>query len=217
MASSTTEHRNRTETANESTNGTDPNSGADGPTVADLNAPTYDGETLELDEVFHILQNERRRQVLMHLKDVEGTVNMRDIAEQIAAWENDTTVENLYSDQRQRVYIALYQSHLPKLDDLGVIEYNQARGSIEPTPLVEDVTQYLEVEPTASASDAAGRRYSPRQWGVPILSTGVVMMLIVGAAVAGVFPTSIFGVVLASAAIGVTVAASVVSTPRDGA
>lgn len=107
--------------------------------------------TITLDDIFHILQNERRRQVLHHLHGVDGTVMMRDVAEAIAAWENDTTVENLHSDQRQRVYIALYQSHLPKLDDLGVIEYNQSRGYIETTPLLDEVIQYL--QPTTEETE----------------------------------------------------------------
>ena len=112
--------------------------------LLELGAATDDAETISLDDTFHILQNERRRQVLQYLQGVEGMVMMSDIAEAIAAWENDTTVENLHSNQRQRVYIALYQSHLPKLDNLGVIKYNQSRGYVEPTPLLDQVSAYLD-------------------------------------------------------------------------
>lgn len=45
--------------------------------------------------------------------------------------ENDTTVKRLSSDQRKRVYIGLYQCHLPKMDKLGVVEYDKNRGRIE--------------------------------------------------------------------------------------
>lgn len=68
---------------------------------------------------------------------------MRDVAEAIAAWEHDTTVQQLRSEERQRVYIALYRSHLPTLDDLGVIRYNQARGLVEPTGLLQVFEPYL--------------------------------------------------------------------------
>lgn len=96
------------------------------------------------DELFHVLQNERRRRVLTYLLHREGPYEMRSIAEQVAAWEHDTTVRQLMSDERQRVYIALYQSHLPKLDEVGLIDYEQKRGVVEPTPLLDTVSQYVD-------------------------------------------------------------------------
>jgi hypothetical protein len=104
-----------------------------------------DGEAFGPDEIFHLLQNQRRRQVLRRLRDVEDRVAMADLAEQVAAWEHDTTVEALTSTERQRVYIALYQRHLPKLDDMDVIDYNQSRGVVEPRPRAASVTSYLEL------------------------------------------------------------------------
>ena len=101
---------------------------------------------LSPDEVFHILQNGRRRNVLRYLQHTEGPVRMRDVAEQVAAWENDTTVEQLSSDQRQRVYIPLYQSHLPKLDKKGVIDYQKNRGIVERKPLADQLYRHLETD-----------------------------------------------------------------------
>jgi len=43
------------------------------------------------------------------------------------------------------VYTALQQSHLPKMDDAGVVEFNKARGVVEPTPALTDVDVYLDV------------------------------------------------------------------------
>jgi hypothetical protein len=99
------------------------------------------------DDLFHLLQSGRRRAVLSYLLTHEDeTYVMRDIAEAIAAWENETTVEALSSTQRQRVYIALYQSHLPKLDEYGVIEYEQSRGTVVPTELASLFAPYVEEE-----------------------------------------------------------------------
>ncbi|WP_254829355.1 DUF7344 domain-containing protein [Haloglomus salinum] len=102
--------------------------------------------SIEKDDAFHILQNSRRRAVLRYLAahDEEERFVMRDLAEEVAAWEHDTTVQQLVSDERQRVYIALYQSHLPKLDDHDIIEYNQSRGVVEPTELVDALAPYLD-------------------------------------------------------------------------
>ncbi|WP_199174946.1 DUF7344 domain-containing protein [Halegenticoccus soli] len=129
---------------------------------------------LSTDDLFHILQNQRRRRVLKYMQGREGPVDMRDVAEQVAAWEHDTTVEALTSDERQRVYIALYQSHLPKLDEKGILEYNQSRGLVERTPLAERFDPYLDLEPTVDVGadadaepevDAAGA--PPEEGGAP--------------------------------------------------
>ncbi|MFC4990353.1 DUF7344 domain-containing protein [Saliphagus infecundisoli] len=97
------------------------------------------------DQIFHVLQNERRRNVLRYLQDTDEPVRMRDVAEQVAAWEHDTTVEALTSDQRQRVYIPLYQSHLPKLDTEGIIDYQQSRGIVERRSSAAQLEPYLDV------------------------------------------------------------------------
>lgn len=91
---------------------------------------------------------------------------MRDIAETVAASEHDTTVKRLTSDERQRVYVALYQSHFPKLDDIGVVRYNQSRGIVEPTPLLAALEPLLDaghhtesghLTPEDDAVDGTGR------------------------------------------------------------
>jgi hypothetical protein len=91
-----------------------------------------DAEDLDIGEVFELLKNERRRRVITFLKQQEERTTTLDVlAEHIAALENDIDVSQLTSSQRKRVYIALYQCHLPKMDDFGVIDYNQSRGTIQ--------------------------------------------------------------------------------------
>lgn len=97
-----------------------------------------------LDLVFGILKNSRRRKVLRYLCEHDGTATLSDLAEHIAAIENDTTPAQLSSSQRKRVYVGLYQCHLPKMDDVGVIDYNQARGKIELTDLAPHFEAYLD-------------------------------------------------------------------------
>ncbi|WP_101298275.1 DUF7344 domain-containing protein [Halegenticoccus soli] len=116
---------------------------------------------LSKDDLFHVLQNQRRRRVLKYLQGREGPVGMRDVAEQVAAWEHDTTVEALASDERQRVYIALYQSHLPKLDEKGIVDYNQSRGLVERTPLADQFDPYLEVGGANDGDGADGAALEP--------------------------------------------------------
>lgn len=108
-------------------------------------------EELSLDTVFGLLKNDRRRELLRYLRDHEGRVTLRDVAEHIAAKENGITEAQLSSKQRKRVYVSLYQVHLPSMDRAGVVEYNRARGWIERTELATQLDEYLGAELTSGS------------------------------------------------------------------
>ncbi|MHC3437968.1 DUF7344 domain-containing protein [Natrialbaceae archaeon A-gly3] len=117
-----------------------------------------DGDSLSKDVIFELLKNRRRREVLQYLLETEETVTLGELAEQIAAWENDTEVTALSSDQRKRVYVALYQTHLPKMDDAGIIEYDQDRGLIELSDNADLLMMYLDTD--AHRTDRWDRWYA---------------------------------------------------------
>ncbi|AEN07876.1 hypothetical protein Halar_0654 (plasmid) [halophilic archaeon DL31] len=100
---------------------------------------------LSLDVTFEILRNRRRQLVLEFLRERDEMVTIGELAEHIAAIENDTTVRQLNAQQRKRVYIGLYQCHLPKMADVGVIEFNKSRGNISPGEHIEPLYEYLDV------------------------------------------------------------------------
>lgn len=98
-------------------------------------------------DAFEVLSNARRRHVVHYLLQQDDGVTLRDLSEQVAAWENDVESPNVTSKQRKRVYTALHQSHLPKLDQKGVIQYDSDRGTVSPTDRLSDLRVYLEVVP----------------------------------------------------------------------
>ncbi|WP_435159708.1 DUF7344 domain-containing protein [Haladaptatus sp. DFWS20] len=127
--------------------------------------------------MFHLLQSQRRRDAIRFLRDKDEPVEMRDIAEQVTAWENNTTVQALSSSERQHVYIPLYQSHLPKLDEEGVIEYDQSRGTVRKTPFAAQLERYLDVDEESTDEDDV------RRWDTYYLSISCVgTFLFLGAA-----------------------------------
>ncbi|UPW00935.1 hypothetical protein M0R88_02250 [Halorussus gelatinilyticus] len=101
---------------------------------------------LSRDLVFDVLKNRRRRYALHYLRRAEGSVQLSELAEQVAAWENDIEVDAISAAERKRVYTALYQSHLPKLDDAGIVDYNQNRGIVELSDAAEQLDVYLDLE-----------------------------------------------------------------------
>ena len=97
------------------------------------------------DEIFTALSNARRRRVIKYLKQNTTEARVRDIAEQLAAWENDLEISEVSYKQRKRVYTALHQSHLPKLAASGFIDYESDRGIVSLTEESRKLDVYLEV------------------------------------------------------------------------
>ena len=128
------------EAETEESDGTDSSTAVETGQVEEL-APS---PALPLDQVFEIAKNERRRHALRYLRHNEEPVKLGTLAEHIAAIENDTTVKNISSQERKRVYVGLYQCHLPKMDDMHIVDFNQNRGLIELGPNADQIYPYIE-------------------------------------------------------------------------
>lgn len=98
------------------------------------------------DDAFEMLSNTRRRYVVHYLEG-EETVELGKLSRQVAAWENGIDRREVTSDQRKRVYTALRQSHLPRMDRNEFVEFDPDRGVIEATDRLEDLTVYMQVVP----------------------------------------------------------------------
>lgn len=98
---------------------------------------------IEMDQVFGILKNKRRRYVLKYLSSAEDVITLSELAEQIAAWECDKEVAQITSQERKRVYVGLYQCHLPKMADVSAVSYNKQRGKIERGEYFDLFERYL--------------------------------------------------------------------------
>jgi DNA-binding transcriptional ArsR family regulator len=109
-----------------------------------------------LDRVFEILQNRRRRLVLAYLRSHESTT-LSDLARHVAAAENGIEEAAVSSSQRKRVYVSLYQAHLPKLDDVDAISFDRDRGTVERAPHAAELLAYLDrLDDRATQSEPTG-------------------------------------------------------------
>jgi DNA-binding transcriptional ArsR family regulator len=104
---------------------------------------TSGNDDLSQDVIFDILSSPRRRYVLYYLRKEGGPIDLTQLAERVAAWENKTTVENLTNQERKRVYVSLYQTHVPKLSDVGIVSYDQESGMVDITEQAHEVDTYL--------------------------------------------------------------------------
>lgn len=127
------------------------------------------------DEVFTLLSNRRRRYTLHACKHQTGPVELGPLAKQIAAWEHDKALKEVTSSERQRVYTALQQRHLPAMDDAGVIEFD--RSLITLTDSARELDVYMDVVP---------RNTIP--WAEYYFGVSVISVTLLAAAWAGVYP-----------------------------
>lgn len=123
-----------------------------------------DGRPLTTDQIFHLLSASRRRQVLSYLRGAGGRATVGTLAEHVAAVELDLPVGQISSGQRKRIYIALYQVHLPALADSGVVAYDQERGTVELTEAADRLFPYLDLERGPDDPGPRGPKHRIAAW-----------------------------------------------------
>jgi hypothetical protein len=106
-----------------------------------------DQDTLTQDVVFELLSSPRRRFVLYYLRSETESVKLTDLADEVAAWEYETPIEELTEQERKRAYVSLYQTHIPKLAEAGLIDHADD-GMLRLTDRMSDIDRYLPSEDT---------------------------------------------------------------------
>lgn len=94
------------------------------------------------DELYSVLSNIRRRYVMYYVKQVGLPVLFDELVEQIAAWENPDGAEGVTPNHRKSVHNALRQTHLPKLERAGLINYDTESDIVTLTDEAKRVNLY---------------------------------------------------------------------------
>lgn len=160
-----------------------------------------EGETdLSEDAVYDVLSNARRRAALHYLfqqRDSEDWPTLRELSKEVAAWETDTPTADVAAEDRRRIHVAMHQTHLPTMEDHGIVEYDDSEKVIALTDQASDLRVFLEV---ADDNDIP--------WSAFYTGLGGLGLGIAAAVAAGIPP---FGVVpgvawIAVVSLGVTLA-----------
>ncbi len=113
---------------------------------------------------------------------MDDSVTIRDLSEQIAAWENRIDRRAVTPKQRKRVYTGLHQTHLPMMDRVGAVVYDKDRGTITMTGDLRTFDVYLDVVPQDDIP-----------WSQFYLALGAVFSALVAVAALGFAPFSYVG------------------------
>ncbi|WP_434522737.1 DUF7344 domain-containing protein [Halorubrum sp. AS12] len=130
----------------------------------------------EKDELYDLLSNHRRRYVIHFCKQADEPLTLSDLAEMVAAREQDKSVAELTSAERKRVYTSLQQTHLDRLADAGMIDYD--RDKIKLTEEAKTLDVYLDVVPEGSIP-----------WGIYYLGVSLLSVVVLGGVWIGFVPT----------------------------
>jgi hypothetical protein len=101
-----------------------------------------------LDDVFNLLSVSRRRQLILILADQagqDGGLRLSDAAERVALSETGyESVDELPSQHRKRVYVSLYQNHVPILEEAGILTTGDGTDPLYPTAKTHDYARIIQ-------------------------------------------------------------------------
>lgn len=105
----------------------------------DVSTPGTDDIEVDTADLYEALSTRRRRFVIL-LVDRFGTISISDAADRIAGFECEGRVA---SSDRKAVYVSLYQAHSDKLEEAGVVEYDERRKVFSESPLTATAADYV--------------------------------------------------------------------------
>lgn len=97
-------------------------------------------QQFNVSELFDLLSHPGRRYILTYLLQSEGYVTCSELVDHVVAVSEHTMTDREF---RKRVTAELTHSHLPKLEQRGLIDYNTERQIVSPTPTTPVVRPYL--------------------------------------------------------------------------
>lgn len=93
---------------------------------------------IDNDEAYDVLGARRRRFVIVCLHEHETSLGLADIADELASWEHDAKLTDIPAEEVKRTYLDLYHRHIPKLEDAGIVEYQQDTDMVALAELAEN-------------------------------------------------------------------------------
>ena len=96
---------------------------------------------LSPDTILYVVADEHRCAILNAVTNAsEKTLEFEVLVDHVADWVGDEDAERASDEHRRRVRIALHHTHLPKLADAGIVDYDQRGHKVRyrSHPMVEE-------------------------------------------------------------------------------
>lgn len=110
-----------------------------------MEADSAVGDSVE--SPFELLSHRYRRYAVRVLDEHDCELALADLADETARREYDCPVTEIPAEKISTLYLSLYHSHVPKLEDAGVVEYDQERDIVVPRDGVSELGRVLNEMP----------------------------------------------------------------------
>ena len=104
---------------------------------AESHASTADEPSV--DELFDVLSQTRRRTVLSILTERQSAMDVSALADEVAARETDAAPATLSESTVHEIKVTLHHVHLPKLDDVELVDYDRDDRTVTTTNTTDAV------------------------------------------------------------------------------
>lgn len=113
------------------------------PTFKGTGEPS-DRPSFSLSDAAALLADSRRRHAIERLRSFDGPIGLADLADEVAAAEHGTSISAIPAEEVKRVYLDLYHSHVPRLAEVNVVEYDQESDLVELSAGADRLAPYME-------------------------------------------------------------------------
>ncbi|MFC6718054.1 hypothetical protein ACFQGT_10490 [Natrialbaceae archaeon GCM10025810] len=103
------------------------------------------GTTTEFNTLLELCHEQHRRIVLAVLASEERSLTVNDLTKAIIKHNHHTSPMEVSKEESRTIRISLQHVHIPKLEDLSLVNYDTERQLVEPT------SQFDQLEPQLSA------------------------------------------------------------------
>ncbi|SFS33347.1 DUF7344 domain-containing protein [Halostagnicola kamekurae] len=100
-------------------------------------------ESLTLDTLQRVLNSRRRRAIIRYVLAAGESVTVTQLVRAVSESENDPTLETTFLERCQRVHDSLSQTHLPTLEEHGIVEYERGVGRVSPAAHLLTLEPYV--------------------------------------------------------------------------
>lgn len=100
--------------------------------IDNFSSPTERQRPISPDRILSAVGNEHRRAILNSLNGASNkTLEYDVLVDRVADRIRDEDAERESDEHRQRVRIALHHTHLPKLEEVRIIDYEAETGHVQ--------------------------------------------------------------------------------------
>lgn len=99
------------------------------------------------DDLFDVLASPHRRFVISHLQTRSRPSAVADVATELTKWECDVEKAHIPKEEVISRYSTLHHVHIPKMAEVGIIEWNHGRNTIALSEARDDILDECSLPP----------------------------------------------------------------------